>query len=499
MTTCCLVLFFALLFPAQGSFATVSGEILDREGKPMVGALITYTKIGIFERNYQMGGATRSESPRMVEGTGRIYNIKTDKKGAFLMIGVDYGIYQIEITGPDGSHVYSGKKTIIGNDEPGAQNILNVDLSTVEGPVVPGGGTNLAAGKKTKEQLELIRQENERGAKINKLMVQYHTAVGIEDWLNAISLIKQLIALDPNRWEFYQNLGTLQANQMQYQEAAQNFAKGVEVAQKVLANPADSDRALTSIGDLLLAEGGCYDRMEKVDEAVVLYEKAAAVYPHPFMARYRACNALTNSGKYDAAIEKCNQASAEDPAQWGPYQVLGGIYTAVNKPKDALESYQKGVSAAQKMLEGQPDSRTKIGLGQMLNSEGHLLVQLKKYDEAIDVFTQAAESAAYPAMPYFNLCATYYNLKRSQEAVAACDHAIAADPTLADAYYIKGSILFGQGQVEHGKYAVPLGTTEALNKYLEYAPYGDHAKTVREMINQLGKDLGTVYQPAKKK
>ena len=498
MTSYCLIL-FALLFPAQVSLATVSGEILDREGNPMVGALITYTKIGTFDRNYQTGGATRSESPRMVEGTGRIYHIKTDKKGAFLMVGVDYGVYQIEITAPDGSHVYSGKKTIVGNDEPSAQNVLNVDLSSIEDAVVPGGGTNLTAHKKTKEQLALVRQENAHAAKINKLMVQYHIAVGIEDWLNAITLVKQLIGLDPNRWEFYQNLGTLQSNQMQYAEAAQSFAKGVEVAQKTLANPSDSDRALTNIGDLLLAEADCYDRMEKVDEAVALYEKAAEVYPHPFMAKYRACNALTNAGKDEAAIEKCNYASAEDPAQWGPYQVLGGIYTSLNKPQEALESYQKGVAAAQKMLEAHPDPRTKIGLGQMLNSEGHLLVQLKKYDEAIGIFSQAAESAAYPAMPYFNLCATYYNLKRSQEAVAACDHAITSDPALADAYYIKGSILFGQGQLERGKYAVPPGTTEALNKYLEYAPYGDHARTVHDMINQLGKDMGTVYQAPKKK
>src|SRR6478672_181596 len=498
MTSCCLIL-FALLVQVQGSLATVSGEILDREGNPMVGALVIYTQIGIVDRNYKTGGAVRSESPRMAEGKGRIYRIKTDKKGAFVMIGMDYGVYQVEITAPDGSHVYSGKKTIVGNDEPSAQNILNVDLSAVEGAVVPGGGTNLAAGKKSKEQLELIRQENAHAAKINKLMVQYHTAVGLEDWLNAISLVKQLIVLDPNRWEFYQNLGTLQSNQMQYPEAAQSFARGVEVAQKVLANPADSDRALTTIGDMLLAEADCYDRMEKVDEALVLYEKAAATYPHPFMAKYRACNALTNAGKYEAAIEKCNLAIAEDPAQWGPYQVLGGIYITLDKPQDALESYQKGVAAAQKMMEGQPDPRTKIGLGQMLNAEGNLLVQLKKYDEAIGIFSRAAESAAYPAMPYLNLCATYYNLKRSQEAVTACDHAIASDPTLADAYYIKGSILFGQGQLEHGKYAVPPGTTEALNKYLDYAPDGDHARTVHDMIDQLGKDMGTVYRAPKKK
>jgi tetratricopeptide (TPR) repeat protein len=498
LTSCCLIL-FALWLPLQGMLATVSGQILDREGKPMVGALVTYQKVGTFDRNYQTGGGTRTEAPRMAEGTGRIYTMKTDKKGTFLRVGVDFGVYQVEITGPDGSHVYSGRKTIVGDNDPSAQNILNVDLSTVEGPVVPGGGTNLAAGKKTKEQLELIRQENARAAKINKVMVQYHTAVGIEDWPNAIILVKRLIVLDPNRWEFYQNLGTLQSNQMQYQEAAQSFAKGVEVAQKTLANPADSDRALTSIGDLLLAEADCYDRMEKVDEAMVLYDKAAATYPHPFMARYRACNALTNSGKYEAAIEKCNQASADDPTQWGPYQVLGGLFTTANKPRDALAAYEKGVEVAENMLEQHPDSgRTKVGLGQMLNSEGHLLVQLKKYDEAVGVFTQAAESAAYPAMPYFNLCATYYNLKRSPDAVAACDRAIASDPTVSDAYYIKASILFGQGQLEHGKYVVPPGTTEALNKYLEYAPFGEHARTVRDMINQLNKEMAAPYKPAKK-
>jgi len=493
MTSYCLIV-LALLLPMQRFLASISGTILDREGNPLTGAEVVYTNVGTVDYS-----STGTGTPRITEGSGKIYKVKTDKKGSFSLVGVEYGVYEIEITASDGSHVYSGKRNIGDNTDTNSQNTLNVDLSSaMNGPAGPVG-TNLPSGKKTKEQQELIRQENAHAAKINKLMVQYHTAVGLEDWLNAISLIKELIALDPNRWEFYQNLGALQSNQMQYAEAAQSFASGVEVAQKTLANPADSDRALTNIGDMLLAEADCYDRMEKVDEAVVLYDKAAATYPHPFMAKYRACNALTNAGKYEMAIDKCNNAIAEDPAQWGPYQVLGGIYTALNKPQDALASYQKGVDAAQKMLEGQPDPRTKVGLGQMLNSEGNLLVKLKKYDEAIGIFSQAAESAAYPAMPYLNLCATYYNLKRSQEAVSACDHAIASDPTLADAYYIKGSILFGQGQLEHGKYVVPPETTEALNKYLEYAPYGDHARTVRDMINQLGKDMGPVYQAPRKK
>src|SRR5258707_532361 len=97
MTSCCLIV-FALLLQTPGILATVSGQIMDREGKPMVGALVTYTKIGTFDRNYQVGAGTRAELPRMTEGTGRTYNVKTDKKGAFLLVGVDYGIYQIVIS-----------------------------------------------------------------------------------------------------------------------------------------------------------------------------------------------------------------------------------------------------------------------------------------------------------------------------------------------------------------------------------------------------------------
>jgi hypothetical protein len=39
----------------------------------------------------------------------------------------------------------------------------------------------------------------------------------------------------------------------------------------------------------------------------------------------------------------------------------------------------------------------------------------------------------------------------------------------------------------------PPGATEALNKYLEYAPFGEHAMTVREMVDQLTKEIPTPF------
>lgn len=483
-----MLLALAFLMPMQVYLATVSGQVLDREGKPVAAAVVIYKNIGTLNRNYHSDAGMRSEDPSMSEGTGRLYQGKTDKKGTFALNGLEYGVYEVTITAPDGSRVYSGRKTIGDSNDPSSQNVLNVDLSAMEDTglrVDPGGGTKVASGKKTKAQLDLIRQENARAVKINRLVDKYHAAVAVQDWVSGVPLLQQLIALDPNRWEFYQNLGTLQANLFQYQEAAQSYARGVEVAKKVLANASDTDHALTMIGDLLLAEADCYARLQKPEDASALYDKAAAVYPHPYMAHYRACNLLSNQEKPEQAIEKCNQAIADDPTQWGPYQLLGSIYTMTSKPKDALEAYEKGVAIAQKTLEAQPDAAiVKSGLGQMLNAEGNMLLQLKRQDDAIAVFVQAAKVAVYPAMPYFNLCAIYYNLKRSQDALAACDQALSSDPTMADAYYIKGSILFGQGTEEHGKYVVPPGTVESLNSYLKYAPFGEHARVVQDMIKQ---------------
>src|SRR5947209_2719392 len=104
MTSYCLIL-LALMLPMQRFLASVSGTILDREGNPMAGAEVVYTNVGTVDH-----AAAASGIQRITEGTGKVYKVKTDKKGSFSVVGMEYGVYQIEITAADGSHVYSGKK-----------------------------------------------------------------------------------------------------------------------------------------------------------------------------------------------------------------------------------------------------------------------------------------------------------------------------------------------------------------------------------------------------
>lgn len=95
-------------------------------------------------------------------------------------------------------------------------------------------------------------------------------------------------------------------------------------------------------------------------------------------------------------------------------------------------------------------------------------------------------AAADSASSAFAACATLYNAGKTDEAIAACDKTIALDPGKADAWFIKGSALFGNAKIGSGKkFDVPPGTVEALNKYLELAPNGPHAPDVHAMLDSL--------------
>jgi len=97
----------------------------------------------------------------------------------------------------------------------------------------------------------------------------------------------------------------------------------------------------------------------------------------------------------------------------------------------------------------------------------------------------AANTNKARASAYFDTCARQYNAGKLEEAVSSCDKAITLDPTKADAYFIKGSVLFGNGKIGHdGKIEAP-DAVKALKKYLKLAPKGGHAQESRAMLDAL--------------
>ncbi|HEY6272464.1 MAG TPA: tetratricopeptide repeat protein [Terriglobales bacterium] len=221
-------------------------------------------------------------------------------------------------------------------------------------------------------------------------------------------------------------------------------------------------------------------------------------------------NAAAAAKDWKSAVPPLQGMIAADPTRWEYLQALGNAQLNEGDYEESIKTYEQGVTVAQGYVSGttardpkNPNSdpaKAKAGIGQMYASQGSAYLKLHKNEEAIAAFNKAAELDPNPAVAYFNICATQYNVGNMAGAAAACDKAIAADPNKADAYFIKGSALYGDGKLDaNNKYVVPPGTAEALNKYLALAPDGGHAADVKAMLEAIGAKIETSYGNKKKK
>lgn len=231
---------------------------------------------------------------------------------------------------------------------------------------------------------------------------------------------------------------------------------------------------------------------------------APATAPAPPSARdaeldtlIRRYESALRAGDHQAEIAALKAIVAADPTRWDYFESLGDAQLNLGEYENAAQSFDKGIQAAQQFLSGTTSNesnilksdrdRAKAGMAAMLVSQGNAFLKLKKNNEAVAAYTRAAELAPNPATAYFNLCVIHYNTKSFDGAMDACDKAIAADPNNADAYFIKGSLLFaGSKSDKNGKVTAPPGTADALNKYLELAPQGAYANNAKQMLEYIG-------------
>ena len=225
------------------------------------------------------------------------------------------------------------------------------------------------------------------------------------------------------------------------------------------------------------------------DLPTVQEENAAATAANALIVQI---NAAMNNKQWQQAEDLLKQLIAAYPSVWRYQQTLGNAQLNLGQYDAAIGTYTGAINLAQAELDaktpGADPQVTKTGIAQMLTSEGNAYLKQHKNDLAIAAYTKAAEISPNPGLAYFNICAVEYNTGNTTgAALAACDQAIAADPSKADAYFIKGSMLFSNGTVDaQGKYLLPPGTIEALEKYLQLAPSGAHAADVKAMLDMAG-------------
>jgi tetratricopeptide (TPR) repeat protein len=189
--------------------------------------------------------------------------------------------------------------------------------------------------------------------------------------------------------------------------------------------------------------------------------------------------AALDAKQWPDAEAALKQLSSSEP-RWEYFEALGAAQFNQGHYADSLNSYQRAIDLAGK-------SASPAAIGQMYTTIGNASLKLKKNDTAIAAYNKAAALSPNPAVAYFNLCATMFNMGQpAAKTVPACDKAIAADPKKADAYFVKGSALYGEGALDKSnKFVPPPGALEALKQYLVLAPDGPHAQDVKAMFDAL--------------
>jgi tetratricopeptide (TPR) repeat protein len=248
-------------------------------------------------------------------------------------------------------------------------------------------------------------------------------------------------------------------------------------------------------------------------EAVAANSKIANL--NNLLLQARADN---KAGKYDSAITAMQQATAAKPdeailwitlgdAQLGAADTEAKTAKAAGKPAsdptiaakytDAANSYKKGVdlNAASKKPSPETAATAYNQMGTAYGKMGDAKASSDAYDNA------AKTLPAQAGMYYFNEAATFYNAGKMDDAAAAADKAIAADPKRPDAYYIKGQALIPKATVDPKtqKIIAPPGCVDAYQTYLELAPEGSHAEDVKGILTGIGEQIKSSYKAGAKK
>jgi tetratricopeptide (TPR) repeat protein len=279
-----------LLAPAaQAQTGTARGKVMDAQGQPLADAKVVMEF---------MGGITRK------------FEVKTNKKGEWMQVGMQSGLYKFTASKEGYQPSFIEVKISLGDPTPVPDFKLNTMAEAQKQAAAAGGGTDAAA----------LRNSFQTA-------VELHNAGKIDE---AEAAYKAILEKTPDVAEVYQNLGQLYLGKKDYPAAETAFQKGLEL------RPDSTDIAT------LLAR--TYQESGQPDKAMALLEKAAGANPADAKAQFNRGIFLLNANKNEEAIAAFQAAIKADPAAPEAYFRLGALMIGQGKIPDAVSNLEKYLS-----------------------------------------------------------------------------------------------------------------------------------------------------------
>lgn len=367
---------FAGVITASAQMARISGKVADND-KPLAGVQVIYKSMN----------------------SGRTIKVKTNSKGEFFSIGVPDDTYTVTVVDADGKTIFTHDGIGVGEGGEDNDNVLNIDLTkgvtvkTPKGAALGGTGGGQTsefhgddvnakgsqAGSKhegtniSKEEMEKLKAEREKGLNLNALISQYTAAQQAKNWQQASDVLKQMIAADPTRWDFQKAMGDAQFNLGQYEEAVASYEKAAPMAEAAKNDPkADPAKLKANLAGLYANEGNAYLKLKKNPEAIAAFTKAAELDPNPGIAYFNLCATQYNTGNTEGAMAACDKAIAADPKRADAYYIKGSLMMGASTmdKQGKLEAPAGTADTLNKYLELEPNGAHAGDVKEMLAAIG---------------------------------------------------------------------------------------------------------------------------------
>ncbi|HUE86773.1 MAG TPA: tetratricopeptide repeat protein [Vicinamibacterales bacterium] len=306
-----LAIVFGVALVAEAQSGQLRGKVIDTEGKPVPGAAILI---------------------EFADGVNRKYNVKTDRRGEFIQIGLQPGNYNVTATVDKlGTVTLPARVTLARPAE--------VEFNFAAAAAAAGGADPAAAAK---------------AAALKKAFEEGVAATQAKNYDLAIQKFEEAAAAVPNCFDCYYNIGFAYTQKKDVKAAEAAWLKAVELK----GDYADALNALATL----------YNNQKRFDEASAMSVKAAeaggVLGGGNADAIYNQGIILWNQGKIPEAkvkFEEAIEANASHPE--AHFQLGMALLNEGNVPL--------AVTSFEKYLELAPD-------GQFSAQAKGMLAQLKK-------------------------------------------------------------------------------------------------------------------------
>lgn len=212
----------------------------------------------------------------------------------------------------------------------------------------------------------------------------------------AVGAAQQAEHLNDNLPEVHLSLGSVYYSTGKYAQAIAELDRALELAP-------NSDDAYRRLGSAYLAEG-------RKDDALWAFQKAVKSNPYYWDNHNALGTAYYRLGDYDKAVAAYRHVIELEPDNPAGYENMGNVYCQEGKYRDAIPPLEKALS-----LQASYDIYSNLGVAYFF---------LKRYGEAVKVFSKAVELNSNDQMSMGNLGDAYRWSGQAEKAAAAYGKAI---------------------------------------------------------------------------